>query len=368
MSILEKVKANPIGTSNLIYLIFPVLSLSVLGHKGPLWSGILITVLFTVSYLIMIYDDLSNKIILRRTLLVIHFLGIFYFVGFFNASHLLFFFYGAYIIPYVFQLKMNSVEVFMYVSAFVFTIFIIGLDNKEYLMLMIPMAIVILSVMYGNFKALESKKLQEKIRNQNAHINTLIAEQERNRIGQDLHDTLGHVFASLSVKSELAMKLIDKDVDKAKSEMASVNELSKDALVKVRAIVDDLKLQSFEEEIKTMDTLLENANLLFEFRNADRAKSLSPTKQSALSMILREAVNNVIKHAKATKVTGEIIEENNSISMVVQDDGIGMKNICEEDLKSIKHRVDAVKGKLDVNNLNEGLKITVILPRGDDTL
>ena len=98
MSILEKVKANPIGTSNLIYLIFPALSLSVLGHKGPLWSGILITVLFTVSYLIMIYDDLSKKIILRRTLLVIHFLGIFYFVGFFNASHLLFFFYGAYII------------------------------------------------------------------------------------------------------------------------------------------------------------------------------------------------------------------------------------------------------------------------------
>ena len=44
----------------------------------------------------------------------------------------------------------------------------------------------------------------------------MIAEQERNRIGQDLHDTLGHVFASLSVKSELAAKLIDKDPIAAK--------------------------------------------------------------------------------------------------------------------------------------------------------
>ena len=47
----------------------------------------------------------------------------------------------------------------------------------------------------------------------------MIAEQERNRIGQDLHDTLGHVFASLSVKSELAAKLIDKDPIAGKKEI-----------------------------------------------------------------------------------------------------------------------------------------------------
>ena len=50
----------------------------------------------------------------------------------------------------------------------------------------------------------------------------MIAEQERNRIGQDLHDTLGHVFASLSVKSELAAKLIDKDPIAAKKEILNI--------------------------------------------------------------------------------------------------------------------------------------------------
>ena len=53
------------------------------------------------------------------------------------------------------------------------------------------------------------KELEEK----NKYINVLIAEQERNRIGQDLHDTLGHVFASLTLKSELATKLLDTDKD-----------------------------------------------------------------------------------------------------------------------------------------------------------
>lgn len=368
MTLLEKVKANPIGSSNLIYLIFPILSLTALGHEGPLWSGILITALFTMSYLIMIYEDLSDKVMLRRTLLLIHFLGIFYFIEFFNASHLLFFFYAAYIIPYVFQVKINSIEVFMYISAFAMSIFIIGANHQDYLIIIIPMSLVILFVMYGNFKALQSEKLQEKIVSQNEHINTLIAEQERNRIGQDLHDTLGHVFASLSIKSELAVKLIDKDVNRAKEEMLSVNELSKDALVKVRAIVDDLKLQSFEEEVKTIDSLLENANLLFEFRNANKAHSLSPTKQSALSMILREAVNNVIKHAKATKVTGEIFDENDKLTMIIKDDGIGMKNIEEDDFKSIKHRVHAINATLNVKNLKQGLEMTITLPRGDGTL
>ena len=56
----------------------------------------------------------------------------------------------------------------------------------------------------------------------NQYINILIAEQERNRIGQDLHDTLGHVFASLSVKSELAAKLIDKDPQAAKKEILNI--------------------------------------------------------------------------------------------------------------------------------------------------
>ena len=78
------------------------------------------------------------------------------------------------------------------------------------------------------WKTIRLKKIEEK----NRYINLLIAEQERQRIGQDLHDTLGHVFASLSIKSELAAKLIDIDIDKAKTEMQSVNQLSKEALEK----------------------------------------------------------------------------------------------------------------------------------------
>ena len=94
----------------------------------------------------------------------------------------------------------------------------------------------------------------------------LIAEQERNRIGQDLHDTLGHVFASLTLKSELAAKLIDTDKESAKKEMMAINQLSRETLNKVRSIVDDLKVQSFEEEVSSVETILRDANLKFIFK------------------------------------------------------------------------------------------------------
>jgi len=274
LSILDKVKANPIGTANTVYLIFPILSLTVLGYKGPLWGGIFVTILFILSYLIMIYEDLTEKVKLRRVLLLIHFLGIIYFVAFFHAFDIMFFFYGAFIIPYAFQVKLNSIEVLMYFIAFSLSLTIVVLDYKDYLFILSPMSIVFILLLLGNFKAIEADKLKEEINSKNEHINILIAEQERNRIGQDLHDTLGHVFASLSIKSELAMKLADNDIEQAKEEMASVNELSKEALVKVRAIVDDLKLQSFEEEVETMDTLLKNANLSLHYFDMEKTKEI----------------------------------------------------------------------------------------------
>lgn len=88
--------------------------------------------------------------------------------------------------------------------------------------------------------------------------------------------------------------------------MQAINQLSTETLNKVRLIIDDLKIQSFEDEISSLENLLQNANLDFKFNNKSAAKSLNPAKQSILSMIFREAINNVIKHAHATEVKGEL--------------------------------------------------------------
>ena len=166
------------------------------------------------------------------------------------------------------------------------------------------------------------------------------------------------------MKSELATKLIDKDPEAAKNEMIAVNELSRDALNKVRVIIDDLKVQSFEEEVTSVERVLHDANLNFEFHNKSAAQSLNPAKQSILSMILKEAINNVIKHAQATKVTGELTESQETLTMIICDNGVGIDTNKVPQLKSISNRVKLLNGSLTVKSDN-GTKIEIEIPRGE---
>ena len=87
--------------------------------------------------------------------------------------------------------------------------------NPTFVVLLSAFYLVILIVAVGNFKNRDERIMKAKLE-KNKYINVLIAQQERNRISQDLHDTLGHVFASLTLKSELAVKLIDTNPEEAK--------------------------------------------------------------------------------------------------------------------------------------------------------
>ncbi|MBU5894825.1 hypothetical protein JVW19_22895, partial [Vibrio cholerae O1] len=73
---------------------------------------------------------------------------------------------------------------------------------------------------------------------QNAQINLLLAENERNRIGQDLHDSLGHTFAMLSVKTDLALQLFQMEAyPQVEKELKEIHQISKDSMNEVRTIV-----------------------------------------------------------------------------------------------------------------------------------
>ena len=81
-------------------------------------------------------------------------------------------------------------------------------------------------------------------------------------------------------------------------------------------------------------------------------------------MIFREAINNVIKHAHATEVTGELEVHEHQIILKIKDNGVGIENEDASNLKSIKERVDYLNGKLIVQS-NNGTLIIVEIPRGD---
>lgn len=349
--------------STLIYLIFPFYGIYATRNQDNFVLNIIVVLIFTIVYsgLILFQQKINYK--LNLTLFIIHLIAIVYFVAVFSPMLSLFFFFSAFAIPFMFKASVKSIEfgllMLTMVSCVIVTIY---QDDISSLVSLLIYYIVIMALLFGNFSTAKHRETRRQLEAKNKYINVLIAEQERNRIGQDLHDTLGHVFASLSLKSELAFKLIESNPEAAKEEIKNINDISKETLNKVRHIIENLKVQNFEDEVTSIDNILQDANIEFTFKNKQGANSLNPAKQSILAMIFREMINNIIKHAQATKVEGKLENNQESIQLLVKDNGIGIKNPKEIKLKSISDRVELLHGILEVESVN-GTQLKITIPR-----
>lgn len=182
---------------------------------------------------------------------------------------------------------------------------------------------------------------------------------ERERIARDLHDLLGHTLSVITLKTELAHKLIDKDVNGARQEMEEVERISREALSEVRAAVSGYRAKGFMAEVASAKLALEAAGVSFAFQGD--AACLSPLQESALSLVLREAITNVIRHAAATRCAVVLHCEEAEVRLEVTDNGKGLNGVLGSGLSGIRERIQAFGGQLTLTSLG-GTQLLVTLP------
>src|SRR5205814_7694409 len=111
-------------------------------------------------------------------------------------------------------------------------------NNVETLLIMaLPSVLLGISAIYTAY----TTQQQARLRRSGAEITRLATLAERERIGRDLHDLLGHTLSVVALKSELARKLIDRDLDAARTEIGEVERVARDALSQVRHAVSGLR-------------------------------------------------------------------------------------------------------------------------------
>ena len=204
--------------------------------------------------------------------------------------------------------------------------------------------------------------LQEEKRKQNAQLNLFLAENERNRIGRDLHDSLGHTFAMLSVKTELAQQFLQmKSYEKAGKELQEVHEISKQSMADVRRIIDNLKTRTLDEELVTIQAMLEMSGIRVQVQRQLNIASIAPNIQSSLSMVLLELATNIIKHAQASSCQIHLYSEKNRVITDVEDNGKGFKTVTGKELHSIQERVEALSGQVEILSYKQPTMIRVNL-------
>lgn len=207
-------------------------------------------------------------------------------------------------------------------------------------------------------------------------------ELERQRIARDMHDGPAQSLSNLILKTELCIKLLDKDVNRTKLELQTLKTLIRNTIDDTRRLIynlrpmslDDLGLKPTLERLidKMNDELDFSINLKYDIKvdeHMDQIISLT------LYRVAQEALNNMKKYAKATFCLVEVALEDGSIELSVNDNGIGFKveniKLNLEDSKGfgvsmIRERTNLLLGECTiVSKEGEGTIVKVRIPVND---
>lgn len=182
---------------------------------------------------------------------------------------------------------------------------------------------------------------------------------ERERIARDLHDLLGHTLSVVVLKSELARKLMSRDPVRAAQEIAEVERIARQGLADVREAITGYRSSGLAAEIEHVRETLTAAGI--DTTIEARAVKLAPAQETALSLALREAATNVIRHAGANRCHIKFYARDGSALMEVQDDGKGGEAPFGNGLSGMRERIQSLGGALKRES-ERGTRLRISLP------
>ncbi|MGJ9411177.1 histidine kinase [Aeromicrobium sp. CF4.19] len=172
---------------------------------------------------------------------------------------------------------------------------------------------------------------------------------ERERVARDVHDVLGHSLTVVTVKSELARRLVDDDPERAKAELDDIQTLTRTALAEIRATVAGLRVARIDDELLAAAQALAGAGI--EADLPEDPAVVDPRHRIVLAWVLREAVTNVVRHSEATRCTVRL----QANGILVEDDGVGSHGASEGNgLRGLRERVAASGGQLELTGVSDG--------------
>ena len=347
--------------ASLIFMVFPIVP--VVTGELPSWH-LLIDILFVLAYLGVLTTKSQRLSWLCWVIMLAYVAGNTAFVG---VNYIWFFFFLANLLIYHFGVRsFNSLHVRTFLLAqflVVGQLLIFQEVEVEFLVYLLGIITFIDLMTFGLVRIRIVEDLKEAQAKQNAQINLLLAENERSRIGQDLHDSLGHTFAMLSVKTDLALQLFQMEAyPQVEKELKEIHQISKDSMNEVRTIVENLKSRTLTSELETVKKMLEIAGIEVEIANQLDTASLTQELESTASMILLELVTNIIKHAKASKVYLKLERTEKELILTVRDDGCGFTSIKGDDLHTVRDRVLPFSGEVKVISQKQPTEVQVRLP------
>jgi signal transduction histidine kinase len=196
------------------------------------------------------------------------------------------------------------------------------------LLYLVPLIVSILAQRERRQHA-ELEAAHQRLRRYAATVEQLAVSRERNRLARDLHDTLAHSLAALSVQLEALRTLLTHDPAAAQDAVGGISSLARQGLEESRQVIQALRT----DPLKTLGLVGALRSTLQDFQArtgvqadlsvAGRESALTDEEAQALFRITEESLTNVERHAAAQQVTVRLAFGNDRIDLVIQDDGVG---------------------------------------------
>lgn len=271
--------------AGLVFMMFPFLGIGYFGY--PLWT-LPFTLLFLIAYLLLI----PLKLRYVKTIECLWWYILLYIAlmtCFVNGNMMWFFFYPANLLVWRFRKSWRSYRGLSLLVT-VLSIALFGMFYTSQMADKIAIGLIVLFMLgMVNFMigTREESELREQLYQKTKENSQLIAENERHRISRDLHDTLGHTFAMMSLKTELALKQLDRCNHSAvQTELEELRLISRQSMKEVRTIITNLAYRRLDEELTALTQLFELADISFDLVNGLETVTLSPNDQSHLGLSL----------------------------------------------------------------------------------
>ncbi len=233
-----------------------------------------------------------------------------------------------------------------------------------------------ISVIVGWLRSQQSslEEANAKLANYTRTLEDLATTRERNRIAQELHDTLSHTLSGLSVQLETMKAYWDADPLTARKRLDKSLIAIRSGLEETRRVLTALRAKPLEElglvpAIRQMaEETAGHAGMNLDMLIDDAIPPLSPAEEQCVFRVAQEAITNSIRHSRANNLRLKLQFIENKVTLTVQDDGIGfdVNNGNRErryGLTGMKERAAFAKGNLAIDSHpGGGTTIQLVMP------
>lgn len=206
-----------------------------------------------------------------------------------------------------------------------------------------------------------NEEMSAALRLSHDEVRRLAATAERERIGRDLHDLLGHTLSLITLKLELARKLSERDPSASRRELADAERVARSALAEVRSAVTGIRSTDLAAELASARLMLESSQVHLAY--TPPPGGIPPVVEKGLALVLREAATNITRHAQARRAQMLFARDGDVLQLTITDDGRGGVTADGNGMAGMRDRVRALGGTFSIESpRGAGTRLLVRVP------